>query len=134
MRASRGLAHAVAGALMLGAAPLLRAADSEVCAPWPGELSPLPSVAAPDPFAARWARLRFGELTALASSIAATDPSAAYRIWQHARCLAPQDASVEQALAQLAPARDVVLAPVVARPAPAPAPAPAAATAPPPRE
>lgn len=97
MRASRVLAHAVAGALILGVGEPVRAAEADACAAWPGEISPLPSVDAADGFAARWAELRVAELTALASRIAATDPSASYRMWQHARCLAPQDATVQRA-------------------------------------
>jgi hypothetical protein len=118
MRASRVLAHAVAGALILGAGTVVRAADADVCAAWAGELSPLPSIDAADRFAARWARLRLVELTTLASRISATDPSAAHRLLQHARCLAPRDASVAQALAQLAPAQEVIAAPAIARAAP----------------
>jgi hypothetical protein len=126
MRASRVLAHAVAGALILGAGADVRAADGEGCAAWPGEISPLPTVAATDRLAARWAQLRFEELSALASRIVVMDPSAAYRIWAHARCLAPQDASVEQALAQLVPGKEVIRAPVIARAAPAAVAAPSA--------
>jgi hypothetical protein len=121
MRASQVLAHAVAGALAL-VGGVVHAAEEEACAAWPGEMSPLPSVDDRDAFAARWAELRFAELSTVAESIAAMDPSAAHRLWQHARCLAPRDANIETRLAALVPRKEVVLAPVVARARPVPRP------------
>src|SRR5688500_9481849 len=103
-RARRAVATGCAGAVLsLGTGGAALAADDESCAPWAGEISPLPTVQSRDAFLARWARLRADELAALASAVAGTDPSAAHRLWRHSLCLAPENPKAQQELAQLAP-------------------------------
>jgi hypothetical protein len=94
-----------------GSSTAVQAASADACAAWRDEISPLPTTDDPDPFTSRWAKLRFAELSKLASRIAATDPSAAYRLWKHAGCIAPREAVVEQQLARLVPGREALRAP-----------------------
>ena len=102
---------AVGSALVAG--PALAAGPT--CKEWPGEM-PLPSSAASsDAFAARWAQLRAAELSESAAAFAPTDPASAYRLYQHALCVDPQNARAKQGLADLAPRRDYLPAPIVVR-------------------
>ena len=64
-------------------------AEREACAAWPGEPSPLPDIDHPDPFLARWARLRVEELGRAAFELEGIDPRAARESWEHIRCLDP---------------------------------------------
>lgn len=64
-------------------------AEGASCAAWPGEPSPLPRTDHPDPFLARWARLRAQELATVAVEQELTDPRGALETWEHLRCLDP---------------------------------------------
>jgi hypothetical protein len=79
----------VVAGLALLLAPGLSSAESESCAAWPGEPSPLPRIDDPDPFLARWARLRAQELATVAVEQELTDPRGATETWEHFRCLDP---------------------------------------------
>ena len=60
------------------------------CAPWPGEIDPLPTAEHPDPFLARWAARRAEELTVLAEEVQVQSRTLAMPIWLHAACLDPR--------------------------------------------
>lgn len=76
----------------LACALLAGSAGAQVpCAAWPEEPKPLPRVRDPDPLRARWAALRVRELSAAARALEASEPARARALWQHARCVAPDD-------------------------------------------
>ena len=91
-RASCGswIGRGVGLALLWIAAPSYAQDGDRSCTAWPGEISPLPTVSDPDPFAARWASLRSAELARLAAAVEAEDPAEAYRIWIHLECMDPE--------------------------------------------
>jgi hypothetical protein len=64
-------------------------AETETCAAWPGEPSPLPRIDDTDPFMARWAQLRAWELANVAFDLEASDPLGANETWEHLSCLDP---------------------------------------------
>jgi tetratricopeptide (TPR) repeat protein len=70
---------------------LSEAADAKApaCASWPGEPSPLPTLASSDPVLARWVVLRAQELKLAARTAEASAPARANRLWQHLLCLEP---------------------------------------------
>jgi len=70
------------------------------CAPWPGEIDPLPSAHDPDELQAQWARLRASELTVLASRLEPVDAIEAHRTWLHALCVDPDGAAVAEGVAR----------------------------------
>jgi hypothetical protein len=117
--ASRWLPAAGLAALLTVCAVSPVRAASEDCAAWPGEISPLPSTDSRDAFAARWARLRAAELVKLANALADSQPAAAYRLWNHAGCLAPRDMAIQERLSQFMPALASLPAPIVVRSKPA---------------
>ncbi len=66
------------------------------CRAWPGEVEPLPTTGDPDLLRAQWAVLRMGELTRLAAALESVDPLEAHRLWNHARCLDPEDRAARE--------------------------------------
>jgi tetratricopeptide (TPR) repeat protein len=104
-------------------------AQTASCAAWPGEPHPLPSVESPDPFLARWASLRAGELARMVAELQERDPNAARETWEHLRCLDP--ARARAALPALPPTTSPVSAPepprevALSAPPPSPDPPPA---------
>jgi hypothetical protein len=77
--------------LMLLARPAAAAGSGEAaCAPWPGEIVPLPTAEHPDPFLARWAARRAEELAVLAERIQNQSRALATPIWLHSACLDPR--------------------------------------------
>ena len=60
------------------------------CAPWPGEIDPLPTAEHPDPFLSRWAARRAEELAVLAEGVQEQSRTLAMPIWLHAACLDPR--------------------------------------------
>ena len=91
------LASCVALAILLSAG-VARAGVGEGCQGWPGEPSPLPTVASPDAFAARWAELRVWELTRLARQAERANRDVAYRLWFHVACLQPDSPDAREGL------------------------------------
>src|SRR5512134_1630309 len=75
--------------LLCTLAPQPAAADSG-CEPWPGEISPLPTVGDPDLVNARWAKLRAAELAKLAGPLETIATVDAQRLWRHVLCLDPE--------------------------------------------
>ena len=63
--------------------------ETENCTAWPGEPSPPPRVDSPDPFLARWARLRVEELARVAFELEDSNPRGAQESREHLRCLDP---------------------------------------------
>lgn len=102
----------------------MRPATASTCAPWPGEIDPLPTTLDSDPFLARWAELRAAELARLAAALDERSRVLAAPLWAHAACLAPRrDDLTAAANAEVRPVRvhrpSVVL---VGMPGPAPGP------------
>lgn len=97
-RAGRALCLALL--LAAGAAPVR---GDSACAPWPGDFSPLPDVADPDPLRARWARLRADETVERASALEREDRIEANRMWQRALCLDPQSAAARAGVERTRP-------------------------------
>lgn len=87
-------------------------AEPTPCAAWPGEPNPLPSVESTDPFLARWASLRAGELARRVAELEDRDPRAAQDAWEHLRCLDP---ALAQASRPAAPSTPAVSAPPATR-------------------
>jgi hypothetical protein len=100
----------VAVGVVLVAVPRAAGATDD-CRPWPGEFSPLPTVASLDPLAAEWARLRTAELARAARERETVAPVDAYRLYGHIRCLDPQNAEAAAALERLEPRIVVVRRP-----------------------
>ncbi len=76
-------AGSLAAALSAGAAP------AKNCEAWPGEPSPLPAIADPDPVRAEWAQLRVKELAQWAHRAEKDDPLRARQMWRRVICLDP---------------------------------------------
>lgn len=91
------LASCLALAILLAAGVASAGAD-EGCQAWPGEPSPLPTTASPDPVAARWAELRVWELTRLARQAEEANRDTAYRLWFHIACLQPDSPDAREGL------------------------------------
>jgi hypothetical protein len=98
---------AILGAFFLlsGTLAATAGAASGPCAPWSGEIEPLPSVSDPDPLRAAWARLRAEQLAETARDLEPRSRALAHRLWRHASCLDPERADVVHALARTAPVR-----------------------------
>jgi hypothetical protein len=141
--------RAIVLAAALVSTPVLAQASDRVCAPWPGEFSPLPSVHDSDPLRARWAELRLAQLAERATSVESQDRLEAYRLWQRALCFDAWSETARDGAARTRPravvSRTADLAhdlrdpvPVAAAPAPpvaaAPTPPVAAPTSPAARE
>lgn len=71
------------------------------CTPWPGEPDPLPDVHHPDPFSARWARLRSQELVQAARELETQSQADVRWVWEHVGCLDPESDAARDALARL---------------------------------
>jgi hypothetical protein len=80
-------------------------AEAALCAPWVGEIDPLPSVSDPDPLRAAWAGLRADQLAAVALKLEPHSRALAHRVWRHASCLDPERLDLVHALARTAPVR-----------------------------
>jgi hypothetical protein len=97
------------GLLLLAAlvAPLAAAAPGETdrCAPWPGEPTPLPRVDASDPGRARWAELRVAELVQRAQLAEPTASVESHRLWRRVLCLDPENELARRGLARTRPVR-----------------------------
>lgn len=88
----------------MAAAPAWAAPPAVVACPaWPGEPDPLPTIDAADRAEAEWARTRSQELARLARILEVSRPVEAHRFWQHARCLAPDDAELERSARRAVP-------------------------------
>jgi len=96
---------AVAFALLL--APLARPARAarEVCAPWPGEPDPLPTIDDADSARARWAELRMVELTRVAQQLEARASVESHRLWRRVLCLDPRSELGWRGVARTQPVR-----------------------------
>ncbi len=106
-RRSPGWLAAGAGALLalLGAASGADAGVPAACRAWPGEPSPLPTTADPDPVLRRYAVLRVRELFRAARGLEAVRPLDTRRLVLHARCLIAEDGDLEGVLARTRPVR-----------------------------
>jgi hypothetical protein len=97
------------GVLVAGALAVLAfAADApalEICAPRPGQPSPLPRLDDADPLRARWSALRVRELADRAGALEASDPLGAHAFWIRAACLAPGSVRVSKGVTRTAPVR-----------------------------
>lgn len=80
-------------------------AESALCAPWAGEIDPLPSVSDPDPLRAAWAGLRADQLADVALQLEPHSRALAHRVWRHSRCLDPERFELVRALSRTAPVR-----------------------------
>ncbi len=99
---------AAAGSLLgiLAAAPAGAAPPAAgACRPWPGEPSPLPTTADPDPVLRRYAVLRVRELFRAARSLEEVRPVDTRRLVLHARCLLSEDGELAGVLARTRPVR-----------------------------
>jgi hypothetical protein len=99
-------ASAILGILLL--AGMLAAesrAEGALCAPWVGEIDPLPSASDPDPLRAAWAELRADQLAAVAWKLEPHSRALAHRVWRHASCLDPERLDLVHALTRTAPVR-----------------------------
>ena len=85
--------------LVLAVAGIASGAE-EICAAWPGEPTPLPSVSDSDPVLARWAELRVAELTHHAELSETGDRPESQRLWRRVRCLDPRSEAAERGLAR----------------------------------
>jgi hypothetical protein len=112
----------LAGAATFVAPSAAQRASRTPCAPWGGELDPLPTIADADPVLARWARLRTQDLAREAELLESVDVARAHAVWRHAACLSSADPEVVRGIARTVPVR--VYRPVVeqvrARSAPVP--------------
>jgi hypothetical protein len=89
-------------------APLAAAAapgETDRCALWPGEPTPLPRVDAADPGRARWAELRVAELVKRAQLAELAASVESYRLWRRVLCLDPENELARQGLARTRPVR-----------------------------
>ena len=77
----------------------------DVCAVWPGEPEPLPTVAESDPVRARWAELRVAELTERARGLEATAAIESYLLWRRILCLQPGSLEARLGAARTRPVR-----------------------------
>lgn len=75
------------------------------CKPWPGEISPLPTVDDPDLVSARWAKLRADELAQLAAPLETIATVDAQRLWLHVRCLDPESPEAQGGIQRTRPSR-----------------------------
>jgi hypothetical protein len=99
-------AFAVPVVLLLAGLPAAEGrAEGALCAPWAGEIDPLPSVSDPDPLRAAWARLRADQLAAVAATLEPHSRALAHRVWLHTQCLDPERLDLDRALARTAPVR-----------------------------
>jgi hypothetical protein len=97
---------AILGALLASGAPAAVArAELPLCAPWAGELDPLPSVSDPDPLRAAWAEIRANQLVEAAWKLEPHSRVLANRVWRHASCLDPDRLEFVHALSRTAPVR-----------------------------
>jgi len=103
-------AHAVfARAVLAGSLAAALSADAATaknCEAWPGEPSPLPALADPDPVRAEWAALRVKELAQWAKRAEKDDPLRARQMWRRVICLDPAN---DEALAGVQRARAVTV-------------------------
>lgn len=83
-------------ALLLGAGAA--SAETDPCAPWPGEPMPLPKVTDPDDLRGRWAGLRVQELSKAATDLEEGAPLRARALWARVLCLYPGSAEAEDGL------------------------------------
>jgi hypothetical protein len=118
------------GAILLAGGLPAAALAEDACAPWPGELQPLPRVDDADPLHARWARMRADRLAQQAVELEGKNGVEANRLWQRVLCFDPTSASARVGVERTRP-RVVLRLPQPARPAAATAAARPAA--PPPR-
>lgn len=102
---ARGRGGCVLAAALAVSAFVADAPAAELCAPRPGQPTPLPRVDDVDPFRARWSALRVRELGARARELELNDPLRAHGFWIRAACLAPGLALVSNGVARTAPAR-----------------------------
>ena len=94
------------GAFLLLAVPgATSGAEAGVCAPWTGEVEPLPSVSDPDPLRAAWAEYRADQLAQAARALEPRSRNLSHRIWRHASCLDPERPGLADALTRTAPVR-----------------------------
>jgi hypothetical protein len=91
--------------LLCGTLAASAGAASDLCAPWGGEIEPLPSVSDPDPLRAAWARLRAEQLAEAARDLEPRSRALAHRVWRHASCLDPERLDLVHALARTPPVR-----------------------------
>ena len=97
---------AILGALLASGTPAAVAwAEPPLCAPWAGELDPLPSVSDPDPLRAAWAEIRANQLVGAAWKLEPHSRVLANRVWRHASCLDPDRLEFVHALSRTAPVR-----------------------------
>jgi hypothetical protein len=97
---------AILGALLLsGTLAASVGAETVLCAPWSGEIEPLPSVSDPDPLRATWAKLRADQLVWAARKLEPRSRALARRVWRHASCLDPIRLDVARALVRTGPVR-----------------------------
>jgi hypothetical protein len=89
----------------VGAPATASAAEAGRCAPWTGEIEPLPSLADPDPLRAAWAGYRADQLAELARALEPRSRGLAHRLWRHARCLDPLRPDFAEAVARTSPVR-----------------------------
>lgn len=108
-RCSEGVTReisAILGALLLSTALAATSrAESDLCAPWAGEIEPLPTVSDPDPLLAAWAQLRADQLAEVALLLELRSRVLAHRVWRHASCLDPERLGFVRALDRTAPVR-----------------------------
>jgi hypothetical protein len=116
--------------LLAGGLPAAAPAE-DACAPWPGELQPLPRVDDADPLHARWARMRADRLAQQALELEGKNGVEANRLWQRVLCFDPRSASARAGVERTRP-RVVLRLPQPAR-RPATATAAARPAVPPPR-
>jgi hypothetical protein len=96
----RGALASLAASLVANAAP------AKNCDAWPGEPSPLPSLADADPVRAEWASLRVKELAQWAKRAERDDPLRARQMWRRLICIDPSN---DEALAGVQRSRAVTV-------------------------
>jgi hypothetical protein len=97
---------AILGALLLSGTLVASAgAETGLCAPWSGEIDPLPNVSDPDPLRATWAKLRADQLVWAARKLEPHSRALARRVWRHASCLDPIRLDIARALVRVGPVR-----------------------------
>jgi hypothetical protein len=104
-RVTRAIAAILGALLLLGTPAAVARAELPLCAPWTGEIDPLPSVSDPDPLRAAWAEIRANQLVEAAWKLEPHSRVLANRVWRHASCLDPDRLEFVHALSRTAPVR-----------------------------
>ncbi len=104
-RVTRAIAAIFGALLLLGTPAAVARAELPLCAPWAGEIDPLPSVSDPDPLWAAWAEIRANQLVEAAWKLEPHSRVLANRVWRHASCLDPDRLEFVHALRRTAPVR-----------------------------